>query len=88
MKKVKFLKDFRGRETNERFFLKDTEVELEDHMADLLVQEKRAEFIVSVRANPANEPQFEEVEPLQEEVVAQEEATAEAPELPKKRGRR
>ena len=88
MKKVKMLMDFQGRETKERFFLKDTEVELEDHMADLLVREKRAEFVLSVGANPANEPQFEEVEPLQEEVVAQEEATAEAPELPKKRGRR
>ena len=82
MKKVKFLKDFQGRETNERFFLKDTEVELEDHMADLLVKEKRAEFIVSVGANPANEPQFEEVPPMQEETPV------EAPELPKKRGRR
>ncbi len=82
MKKVKFLKDFQGRETNERFFLKDTEVELEDHMADLLVKEKRAEFVLSVGANPANEPQFEEVPPMKEEVEP------EAPVMSFKRGKK
>lgn len=68
MKKVRFLQDFQGRETDNRFFLKDSEPELEDHMADLLVKEGRAEFVLSFGANPANEPQFEEVPPLKEEV--------------------
>lgn len=63
MKKVKFLQDFQGRETNERFFLKNTEVELEDHMADLLVKEKRVE-LVSV---PVPVLRDEEVPPLQDE---------------------
>lgn len=68
MKKVRFLQDFQGRETNERFFLKDSEVELEEYMADLLVKEKRAEYVLTIGANPANEPQFEEAAPLQEEI--------------------
>lgn len=85
MKKVKFLKDFQGRETNERFFLKDTEVELEDHMADLLVKEKRAEFVLSFGANPVNEPQFEEAAPLQEDVTPEQE---EVPVKSYKRGKK
>ena len=83
MKKVRFLQDFQGRETNERFFLKDSEIDLDDHMASVLVKEKRAEYVLPVGANPANEHQFEEVPPLYEDF-----AKEELPVKPLKRGKK
>lgn len=60
---IKFLQDFRGRETNEMYYLKDTIVELPDHMADRLVADGRAEYVAHGTSNADNTPQFEEVPP-------------------------
>lgn len=86
MKKVKMLMDFQGSETKGVFYLKDSEPELEDFIADRLVKDGRAVLVFDPEltqriphADPVNEPQFEEAEP---------EAPVEVPELPKKRGRR
>ena len=60
---IKFLQDFRGRETNEAFYLKDTIADLPDHMADRLVADGRAEYVAHGTSNADNTPQFEEVPP-------------------------
>lgn len=43
--KIKFIVDFRGRETNEQFYQSGQEVDLEDSIANRLVQDGRAEVI-------------------------------------------
>ncbi len=45
MRKVKFLTDFRGRETNEVYYIKDSIVELEDSVALRLIEDKRAVLV-------------------------------------------
>jgi len=61
MIKVKFLQDFQGKETNEAFYKKDQEAELNDFLADLLVKENRAVYVAHGTTNSENTPQFEEV---------------------------
>jgi hypothetical protein len=45
MTKVKFLADFRGRLTQERFFEAGVAAEFDNETADALVNEKRAEYV-------------------------------------------
>lgn len=45
MRKVKFLLDFQGVETNEAFYLKDAIVELEDGIAERMIKDGRAEAV-------------------------------------------
>lgn len=46
---IRFLADYQGRLTGERFFLKDTEVDIEDAAAQAIIEEGRA---VAVDAPP------------------------------------
>lgn len=45
MKKVKFLQDFQGRETREVFYKQGQEVELDDHIAQQLLADRRVELV-------------------------------------------
>lgn len=66
--KVKFLQDFQGSETNNVFYLKGSEHELPDNIAERLVQDGRAEFVPGRGVESHNvEPQFEQPEPPQPE---------------------
>lgn len=42
---IKFVQDFRGRETNEAFYKSGDEVDLPDGVATRLVNDGRAEFV-------------------------------------------
>lgn len=44
-KKVRFLQDFQGKETKELFYKQGQEIELPDHVAQLLVTDRRAELV-------------------------------------------
>lgn len=44
-KKVKFLQDFQGRETREVFYKQGQVVELEDHIAQQLLADRRVELL-------------------------------------------
>lgn len=68
--KIKFLQDFRGRETNEQFFERGQVAEFEDGVASRLVADGRAEFV----------PVVVEVAPV--EVVTE---TVEETEAPKRK---
>ena len=46
--KLKFLCDFQGRETQNRFFLKGETAEFEREIAVVLIQDKRAEEVIEV----------------------------------------
>lgn len=46
-KKVKFLQDFRGKETNEVFYTQGQEAEFPDHVAELLVKDGRVEIVAA-----------------------------------------
>ena len=45
---LRFLQDFQGRETNNRFFLKGETAEFEREAALVLIQDKRAEEVIEV----------------------------------------
>jgi hypothetical protein len=45
MKKVRFLQDFQGRETNEVFYKKGQEVELPDSQTQILLADRRVELV-------------------------------------------
>jgi hypothetical protein len=77
--KVKFLRDFRGKETKERFFKKGQVADLDDQMADVLFRGGIAEFAEGKGTMSHNvEPQFEQPEPP---------AVEEKPVIRRKRGR-
>ena len=48
MKKVKFLQDFQGVETRNVFYEKDVEIVLEDGIADRVVEDGRAVYVINV----------------------------------------
>lgn len=48
MAKVKFLQDFRGRETREVFYVKDQIVEIDDDTAQVLIADGRAKAVLSI----------------------------------------
>ncbi len=55
--KIKFLVDFRGRETGERYYRAGETVELEDETAQTLVSDGRAELVVkSPISKPKSKP--------------------------------
>lgn len=56
MKKVKFTMDFQGSETRNRFYEQGVEYELEDALADLMVKDERAFFVVAEKPEPLIEP--------------------------------
>jgi hypothetical protein len=48
MPKVRFLQDFRGKETREVFYLKGQEVELDGGMAERLLADRRVELVAKM----------------------------------------
>lgn len=59
--KVKFLQDFQGRETSNRFYLKGDEAEFETDIAVSLIQNKFAED-ATAKLEIQTEPEVAEVE--------------------------
>ena len=46
MKKIKFTMGFQGSETRNRFYERGVEYEVEDSLADLMVKDERAVFVI------------------------------------------
>ena len=57
--KIKFLTDFRGRETGERYFMAGEVWECEPEQAELLIESGRAKAVAERKPKPAPIPEPE-----------------------------
>ena len=90
MSKVRFLQDFQGKETKERFYSKGQEVEIEDFLVSQLVTDGRVEVVAAPVADVHKDGgavevvEHDEVLPVVE-VEPEPEPVEEVPPTPKKR---